>query len=245
MKKSRLPCTPIARLEAKSESPTATTRVSGVLGCSGESGLAFAGFGGVTVAGADTAAARVIGPCLSPLSALNSTSPLPADNDEMSTSAQLCWLVATSGCARWPFEPPSIGDIDRAIGYAVSTRKPWVIGWDGYCAATGTDASVPSICPTPLASSTTSLPALMPHSARNCVNNGCAAPAFAGGSSSTSSLPPLATYVFSASISGGKKSVVGPAITTTVASSGTAFCVISTSESTPKLSCFNASRMVL
>src|SRR5687768_1893868 len=186
-----------------------------------------------------------MGPCLSPLLALNSTSPLPADNDEMSASAQLCWLVFTSGCAVWLLEPPSIGDIERAIGYAVSTRKPWVIGWEGYCAATGTDASVPSICPTPLASSTTSLPALMPQSARNCVSSGCVAPAFAGGSSSTSTLPPLAAYAFSASISSGKKSVVGPAITTTVASSGTVFCVTRSRDSTAKLSCFNASVMVL
>ena len=46
------------------------------------------------------------------------------------------------------------------------------MGCVGYCAATGTDASVPSICPTPLASRTTSLPALMPQSARNCASCG-------------------------------------------------------------------------
>ena len=81
------------------------------------SGVALpAGAGGFTVAGAETAAASVIGPCLSPLSALNSTCPLPDDSEAMSASAQLCALVVTSGCAVRPFEPPSIGDIDRAIG---------------------------------------------------------------------------------------------------------------------------------
>src|SRR5262245_38416376 len=100
MKKSRLPEMPIAMFDAKSESPIATMRVSGVLGPSGLSGVALPdGLGGVTVAGAEDAAASVMGPCLSPLSALNSTCAFPDDRVARSASDQLCALVFTSGCA--------------------------------------------------------------------------------------------------------------------------------------------------
>ena len=120
------------------------------------------------VAGADAAEASVIGPGLSPLSAFISTCPLPDASDARSDSAQLCALVCAMGCALWLLEPPSIGDIDRAIGNAVICRKFVVIGCGGYTTATGTDASVaPTSWFMPLVSSTTSLPARMPQSARN------------------------------------------------------------------------------
>ena len=45
---------------------------------------------------------------------------------------KFCALVLTSGCAVFVFDPPSIGVIDRAIGYAVMTRKPSVIACGGY-----------------------------------------------------------------------------------------------------------------
>src|SRR5262245_50449995 len=123
MKKSRLPEMPTAMLDAKSESPIATTRLSGFRSESAEAGVALPdGGGGVTVAGAETAAPSVIGPCLSPLSALKATSALPVESDARSASDQLCALVFTSGCAVCVFDPPSIGAIDRAIGNAVMTR---------------------------------------------------------------------------------------------------------------------------
>ena len=64
MNRSRFPGTPIAALEAKSESPMPNTRVSG-FGASAAGGVLLPdGAGGVAVAGAVAADARTIGPGL-------------------------------------------------------------------------------------------------------------------------------------------------------------------------------------
>ena len=200
---------------------------------------AVAGGGGVTVAGADTAAPSVIGPCLSPLSALNADLRLAGEQtDEIGfgpalragVHERLRGVAVRAAFDRRHRSRHRIGGDDaEALGdrRAADTAR-----------ATGTDASlVPIIWPMPLASSTTSLPALMPQSARNCVSSGCGRWPFSSGSSITITLPPLARRRRSARRSpAGRSRSSDPAITTMVASAGTVFCWISTSCSTAKLS---------
>src|SRR6266446_3390915 len=81
MNKSRLPGMPSADFDAKSESPNTTIRVSGL------GAFASPGFG-ASDDGADTAAATVTGPGLSPLAASIETLP-DVNNPLISDSAQL------------------------------------------------------------------------------------------------------------------------------------------------------------
>ena len=80
--------------------------------------------------GAATAAATEIGPCLSPLAALNETLPV-VSIALMSDSAQLRGLVSTNPCAMCPLTPPETAVTERADGYAVRNLKRCVIACDG------------------------------------------------------------------------------------------------------------------
>src|SRR5689334_14243608 len=88
MNRSRLPCMPRPAFPAKSESPKTATRVSGL-------GALAAAPAVDAVDDDDTADAIVIGPCLSPLGALNVTLP-DASKPLTSDSAQLRGLVWTN-----------------------------------------------------------------------------------------------------------------------------------------------------
>ena len=115
---------PSQPLDAKSESPKTTMRVSAL---AVSSGFAPAAGAGASVAGDDTAAASETGPGLSPLSSSRLTS-LVVLSVLMSVSPQLFGLVSTSGCGNLPLVPPAMGATDLASRYAVSRLKRSVIG---------------------------------------------------------------------------------------------------------------------
>ena len=99
MNRSRLPAVPRNPFDAKSESPIATTRVSGFFGSSSFAASTwFSGFGGAGASGAvaETAAPRGIGPVLSPFAASDVSRPV-VSSDLMSVSAQLRGLVSMIG----------------------------------------------------------------------------------------------------------------------------------------------------
>ncbi len=86
-----------------------------------------------------------------------------------------------------------------------------------------------------------SLPTWMPHSFASAMRlEGCAVPPFSGGSIIRSTLPPFLRNARTSSVSCGRKSPVGPAMTSTVASAGIdPFCA-SWSLATSKLSSVSA-----
>ena len=110
---SRLPPIAATEFEAKSESPTTTSRVSGVLGFS--SLLSGAGGGVAPSTGAVTATAIESGPCTSPLSSSGSASPLVVSRAR-SLSAQLLRPLMMIDVAVRPFAAPSIGFTERVYG---------------------------------------------------------------------------------------------------------------------------------
>ena len=109
-KRSRLPWNASQPLEAKSESPKTTMRVSGL---AVSSGLAPGAGAGASVAGEDTATASETGPALSPFSISRLTS-LVVLSVLMSVSPQLFGLVSTSVCGNLPLVPPVMGATDLA-----------------------------------------------------------------------------------------------------------------------------------
>ncbi len=128
MKKSRLPEMLIATLDAKSESPITTTRVSGGLVSAGLSPPG--GVGSAAFTGCDAATPTLMGPRRSPPLASSSFGPSLAATLSMSVSAQLRSPVCTIGCAVTPPAPVS-AVTDRARGNAVSVSKRSVIGCGG------------------------------------------------------------------------------------------------------------------
>ena len=190
MNRSRLPTVPRNPFDAKSESPIATTRVSGFFGSSSfVASTWFSGLGGEGASGAvtETAAPRGIGPVLSPLAASDVSRPV-VSSDLMSVSAQLRGLVSMIGCAVRPLTPPDTGVMDRAIGYTVNSSNRSTTGCEGYGGiATGSDGSLLR----PLTSTTMSLPASIPQSCSNATRfvSG-AASGRVGGSSMISARPP-------------------------------------------------------
>ena len=104
-----------------------------------------------------------------------------------------------------------------------------VIGCGSYCCTIGTWGPIPNSCPIGLSSMTRSSPSVKPYLASSFFTDSGWLFSGNGGLIMASSLPPRPRYASSASISGGKKSLRGPAMMTTEASSGTLPCRASAS----------------
>ena len=135
-KKSWLPWMPRREFEAKSESPTATTRPSGAFGSSG------AGDGAGEAAGDGAGDGVGVGAGVGPLTVATAASEigpirsLPSSNligplRPRSVSAHDRSDVFTRSCAVTPSTVPFPACTLRAAPKTVDRRKFWVIGWYG------------------------------------------------------------------------------------------------------------------